>query len=469
MTAVAPRPVIGVSELVDGQKISPFLIGVIALGFLTQLGDGYDLTAAAYAAPGVIRAWHVKRELLAPVFSASLFGMLIGAPAFGHVGDRYGRRIAIIVSALVCGLFTLCAARAGSIPVLMAFRLLTGIGLGGLATNIVALMAEYAPARARATLITVMFMGITFGGMTPALVTVLAPQSDWRTLMLVGAAIPFAAVALNALLLPESLKFLASRGTAQAKVVALARTMRPDLDLPDDTEFRFPHAPAKVKLADLFEQKLRWITPLVWVLFATNLLANFFISSWMPTVLRESGLSATQAAVTNSMYYVGGVVGGLTISRFLDRRGLGVVGVFMVAACPAVGLLGLPGYSPLTLKLVVLLVGVTVLGNQLGLNAVAGLCYPTAIRANGVGWALGVGRVGAIMGPLIAGQLLGRHLPLKYLFLAPIPPLAIGAVAAFLLRPLAQDRFGGGRSQPAPPAQEPASPLPLHPGASRVA
>jgi AAHS family 4-hydroxybenzoate transporter-like MFS transporter len=451
--------VISVSELVDGQRISPFLIGVIALGFVTQLGDGYDLTAAAYAAPGVIRAWHVKREFLAPVFSASLFGMLIGAPAFGHVGDRYGRRIALIVAAVVCGLFTLGASRAGSLPTLMGFRFLTGIGLGGLATNIVALMAEYAPARARATLITVMFMGITFGGMTPGMVTVLAPKADWRILMLVGAVIPLAAAVLNALFLPESLKFLAARRTAQARVLALARTMRPDLTLPDDTEFHFPPAPTRVRLRDLFEQKLKWITPLVWVLFITNLLVNFFISSWMPTVLRETGLSAGQAALTTSMYYVGGVVGGLTISRFLDRSGLGVVGVFMIAACPAVALLGLPGYSALELKLVVFLVGVTVLGNQLGLNAVAGLCYPTAIRANGVGWALGVGRVGAIIGPLAAGQLLAMRLPLQYLFLAPIPPLAIGAVAAFFLRPLAHDRFGGGRRQANTPDAHAVQPL----------
>jgi len=440
------RPEISISSLVDGQRISPFLVKIILLGFAAQIGDGYDLTAAAYAAPGIVRAWHLKREILAPVFSASLFGMLFGAPLFGYVGDRFGRRIAIVVSAALCGIFTLSSAGANTIWALALLRFLTGIGLGGLTANTIALMAEYAPSRARATLITLMFMGITFGGMVPAVVTVVAPGSGWRTLFLVGGVMPIIAALLNLLYMPESLKFLAVRAAARGKIVALARAMRPDAQIADDTNFIFPvDASGSFRPSQLFEGKLRWITPLVWMLFVTNLMANFFLSSWMPTVFRESGLSASQAAVTTSMYYVGGVLGGLTISRFLDRAGLGVVGVFMLMACPAVAILGLPGYSPLMLKFVVFLVGLTVLGNQLGLNAVAGLSYPTKIRANGAGWALGVGRFGAILGPLIGGQLLGMHLPLRYLFLAPVVPLSVGAVAAFILRPLASDRFGGRR------------------------
>lgn len=455
-SAAAEGARVRVSDLIDGQGISPFLLKIILLGFLAQLGDGYDLAAAAYSGPNLAHAWHVKRELLAPVFSAGLFGMLFGAPLFGYAGDRFGRRVAIVISAAACGVFSLGSAFTHGIGELALMRFCTGVGLGGLAANTIALMAEYAPSRSRATLITVMFMGITFGGMCPALVTVLAPHAGWRSLFLVGAALPLIACVLNLLFLPESLKFLAAQDAERSRVLGLARAVRRDLVIADDAELVFPHNPLhRFRIGQLFDGRLKWITPLLWVIFITNLMSNFFLNSWMPTVLRESGLSNTGAAVTTSMYYVGGVVGGLTISRVLDRGGLAVIGVFMLLACPAVGIMGLPGYSPTALKFVVFLVGVTVLGNQLGLNAVAGLCYPTVIRANGSGWALGIGRFGAILGPLVGGQLLAMHLQLRLLFLAPVLPLAIGAAAAFALVPFARDRFGGVRESAEPATQPP--------------
>lgn len=433
---------IAISELVDGQRISWFLIGIIVLGFLAQIGDGYDLAATAYAAPSIVHDWNIPREMFAPVLSAGLVGMLVGAPLFGYLGDRAGRRVCIIVCTALSGIFTLAAAWATSRPELIALRFLTGVGLGGLPANTIALMAEYAPSRSRATLITVMFMGITFGGMVPAVVTAIAPNAGWPLLFIVGGVMPLAASLLNLLFMPESLKFLAAKDSSRAKLLPLARRMRPDIALSEGTEFVFPHRQRhRFRLSMLFEGRLRWTTPLIWVLFVTNLMVNFFLNSWMPTVLRGAGLSPTDAAVTASMYYVGGVLGGLLISRSLDRAGLGLIVLFLVLACPAVMCLGIPGLSPTMLKVAVLFVGVTVLGNQLSFNSVAGLNYPTEIRANGTGWALGFGRLGAIAGPILGGQLLAMHLPLQQLFLAPTVPLAIGAVAAFVLRPLYRDQL----------------------------
>jgi AAHS family 4-hydroxybenzoate transporter-like MFS transporter len=438
----AQSPVIRVTQLVDEQRIGRFLISIMVLGFLCQIGDGYDLAAAAYAAVGIARDWHVERSLLAPVFSASLVGMMFGAPLFGFVGDRYGRRLAIIVCSTMCGLFSLATVGAHSLLALGVLRFFTGIGLGGLPTNTIALMAEYAPARARAVLITLMFMGITLGGIVPAIVAAVAPNVSWHLLFIVGGILPIFAAALNFAFLPESMKFLAIKDPGHAKLVALARRMRPELSIPDKSIFAIAHQTGqRFSVRLLFAGKLRWITPLVWTLLITNLMTNFFLNSWMPTLLHEAGLSSSQAAIAASMYYIGGVVGGLAIAVALDRGVLGIVAVFMVLACPAVVWLGTPGFTPLMLKLSVFLVGVTVLGNQLGLNSVVGLSYPTAIRANGTGWALGVGRVGAILGPLVGGQLIHAHLPLRLLFLAPVAPLAIGSVAAILLRPLARDRF----------------------------
>lgn len=446
MSAASPMALrnVAVADVIDGQKSNSLLISIIVLGFLAQLGDGFDLAAVAYAAPGLVRAWHIERESLAPVFSIGLFGMLFGAMAFGWLGDRFGRRFAIVLGAVFCGVFTLASAFAPNLLVLGVLRFLTGVGLGGLPANTIALMAEYAPKRSRALLITLMFMGITFGGMLPALVTVAWPGGGWQALFLVGGAIPLVAAVLNWLWMPESLKFLALKAADAARLLALVRRLRPELVIAADAVFTFPQrGGGAFRFARLFEADLRLMTPLVWVLFMANLMANFFLNSWMPTLLRDSGLSASDAALTNSLYYVGGVIGGLTIGRALDRAGIAIIAGFMLAGCVCVAVLGQVSTVPFALQAAVFLVGVTVLGVQLGLNAVAGLTYPTAIRANGTGWALGIGRVGAILGPLIGGQLIHMHLPVSQLLLAPAVPLFIGAVAAFLLRPMASSRWSG--------------------------
>lgn len=280
--------------------------------------------------------------------------------------------------------------------------------------------------------------------MLPAVVTVAWPSGGWQALFLVGGAIPLLAALLNWLWMPESLKFLALKAADAARLLGLVRRLRPELDIAADAIFTFPQrGGGAFRITRLFESDLRLMTPLVWVLFMANLMANFFLNSWMPTLLRDSGLSASAAALTNSLYYVGGVIGGLSIGCALDRAGIAIIAGFMLAGCICVAVLGQVSTMPGALQAAVFMVGVTVLGVQLGLNAVAGLTYPTAIRANGTGWALGIGRIGAILGPLIGGQLIHMHLPINQLMLAPAVPLFIGAAAAFLLRPMARSRWAG--------------------------
>jgi AAHS family 4-hydroxybenzoate transporter-like MFS transporter len=280
------------------------------------------------------------------------------------------------------GIFSLLTVGAHTLPELGMLRFLTGLGLGGLPANTIAIMAEYAPRRSRALMIALMFMGITFGGMVPAIVTSVAPDAGWQALFIVGSVMPMVAALLNFIYMPESLKFLALREHFSARLVAIARRMRPEMAVPENARFEFVHhSIKKFVVRMLFVDKLRTMTPLIWVMFITNLMANFFLNSWMPTLFSAAGLSATQAALTTSMYYVGAV-----------------------------------------------------LGNQLGLNSVLGLVYPTAIRANGSGWALGIGRLGAIVGPLIGGVLIAQHLPLQFLYMVPMVPLLIGAGAAYLLK-----------------------------------
>ncbi len=449
---------IDVSRLIDEQRIGSFTIRIVILSFAVMLMDGYDLLAASYGAPALIAAWHVKPAALGPVFSASPLGMVVGSPALGWLGDRYGRRFTVILGALIFGVFTLLCASATSINELMILRFITGIGLGGMLPNITALNAEFAPQRARATLVVLMFMGVTAGSTLPGVVVAAVPGSTWQTLYYVGGIVPLALAVVLFFWLPESIKYLSLKDGPKARLQLsrTVKTLRPDLDITPDTVFVTSEARRRraVPVAELFQDGLGWITPILWLLFVANLTANYFLYSWMPVLFRANGFSASQAALTTACYYVGGVMGGLTVSRFIDRHGVVPVAMFFTVGVPAIACIGLPGLPAAAVTAFVFLSGFCVLGVQLGLNATSGLVYPTRIRSTGAGWAFGVGRLGGIGGPMLGAWLIAMQLSTTELFIAPTIPLAIGAIACFVLVRLCRARFHGDRlSDTASPGQ----------------
>jgi AAHS family 4-hydroxybenzoate transporter-like MFS transporter len=432
---------IRIADLVDDQKIGPFIWTVVFIGFLCQLCDGYDLSAPAFAAIGIASEFGIERHALAPLFSVGLFGMLFGALGFGYIGDRWGRRVAVISSALLCSVFTLLSATAHSFPVLIAFRFFTGIALGGLPTNTVALTAEYAPQRKRSLLITIMFVGLTFGGALPGQLGSIIHPAQWRLIFTIGGVAPLVTAVLASFFLPESIKFLAVRNAHDPQIVRLARRIRPELRIPVDTRFQILHLAEKnFQVRQLFEGNLRIITPLIWVMSITTLFANFFMNSWMPTLLNSLGLNPHQAEHAASMYYLGGVLGGLLMSLMLDRGRLWVVPLYMALGAVAALFLGQQTHS-MALALGVFGVGLFILGTQSGTNALMAVCYPTQIRASGTGWAHGLGRFGAIAGPMTGGELIHMRMHMAQIFWAPAIVSIIGCVATIWLSRVARDRF----------------------------
>jgi MFS transporter, AAHS family, 4-hydroxybenzoate transporter len=432
---------IRIAELVDDQKIGPFIWTVVFIGFLCQLCDGYDLSAPAFAAIGIAGEFGIERHALAPLFSVGLFGMLFGALGFGYIGDRWGRRVAVISSALLCSVFTLLSATAHSFPILIAFRFFTGIALGGLPANTVALTAEYAPQRKRSLLITIMFVGLTFGGALPGQLGSIIHPAQWRLIFTIGGVAPLATAVLASFFLPESIKFLAVRNAHDPQIVRLARRIRPELSIPVDTRFQILHlAEKRFQVRQLFEGNLRIITPLIWVMSITTLFANFFMNSWMPTLLHSLGLNPHQAEHAASMYYLGGVLGGLLMSLMLDRGRLWVVPLYMALGAVAALFLGQQTHS-MALALGVFGVGLFILGTQSGTNALMAVCYPTQIRASGTGWAHGLGRFGAIAGPMTGGELIHMRMHMAQIFWAPAIVSIIGCVATIWLSRAARDRF----------------------------
>lgn len=439
------RQTINITRLVDEQRINLFGLGIIFLSFLVMFSDGYALAAAAYAAPSIVRQWHLNRAVMGPVFSASLLGMLFGAPILGYLGDRFGRKGAILFGCLLYGISSLAIVESHTLHQLIALRFVSGIGLGGLPPNTIALNAEFAPKRARATMIVFMFMGITVGGIVPGAVTAYLPQYGWQGLFFIGGAFPIAVALAAFFLLPESIKFLVLRN-ARDKVAKLARKLSPGISIAPDAKFLIDEKPRSgFSIRLIFAEGRAWMTPLLWTLFFSNLMANFFLNSWMPTLFQDVGLTVRQSALTMTMFYFGGIAGGITISRLLDKRGLAAIGISFLLGCPIIALIGTPGLSHNLLMVTVFFAGFCILGNQLGLNALSGLLYPTAIRSNGVGWANAIGRFGAIAGPMVGGWLIGRHLPLQRLFLVPVAPMAVGAVASFALMRVCITLFGGRR------------------------
>jgi len=444
---MASRQVIDISRLVDEQTIGPFNVKIVILSFLIMLADGYDLQAASLAGPGLVQSWQVNPSALGLVFSASLFGMLFGGPFFGYVGDRYGRRSAILAASLAYSIVTLVAAYAASLNELIVLRFLTGLGLGGLPANCIALNAEYAPKRVRATLTTLMYLGITVGTMLPAGATAILGQSyRWQTLFLIGGLAPLPIIGLIFLFLPESIKFLALRNRSRARIAKLAATLKPGLSVAPDAEFRISDGGDKgierSGVKRLFTDGFGGITLAIWTVYIMVLMANYFLHSWIPILIRAEGLSIREMGLVTTMLGWGGIAGALVAGFLLDKRGFITLVGFFVLACPFTAIIGWPGLSVILLSAAVFAAGFFMIGIAVGMSSAMGIIYPTPIRANGAGWALAIGRFGAILGPLVGAWLIAAQLSVQQLFLAPVVPMAIGAFAAYALMRLCDGRFG---------------------------
>jgi AAHS family 4-hydroxybenzoate transporter-like MFS transporter len=434
---MAQSSTIDVSRLIDERKMNAFNARLVILSFFVALLDGYDIIAAAVALPNLKSAWSITD--MRPVgwmLSASLVGILFGAPVFGYIGDRFGRKRAIIGSCLTFGIFTLAATKAGSIGDLMVLRFFAGIGIGGIFPNIIALNAEFAPKRLRATMIILMFTGVTFGGVLPGLVSVwLVPSYGWQVLFFLGGVLPIAISVAVQRWMPESIKFLVLKTQDRAEVARLAQRLVPGLAVGPDTRFiiREEEVFSGFPLRHLFAGGLKYLTPLLWILFICNQMAFYFSNSWMPTVLGSASVSATSAQIATSLFQLGGTIGGLLLSVPLNKQGLMPVALLFAASLPIVGSIGFATGSVPLLMLIVFLAGFCLLGLQFGLNATSAILYPTSIRSNGSGWAFGIGRFGSICGPVIGGYLIAMQLPLQQIFLLLLIPLGIGTIASIVM------------------------------------
>jgi MFS transporter, AAHS family, 4-hydroxybenzoate transporter len=441
---------INVSRLVDTSKLRPFHFWLTFWCLLAMMADGFDLLNASIAGPALIKAWNINRAALGPVFSASLVGFFFGAPLFGYLGDRFGRKRTIIISLVFLGLSTFVCAFAANLQELLWLRFLSGVGLGGVIPNVIALNSEFAPKKLRATFLVVISMGISLGGSIPGIVGVtLMPTYGWPVIFMIGGIVPLAVGLLMILAVPESIKFLVLRGGRDEAVRRLVHRIDPDLAVAPGSSFVLDPGEGSAKtrgsMTGLFRDGWAVVTVLVWLIFVLNLMANNLLNAWLPMIVQTGGHSAAQGAYAGTLYQLGGSFGGLLIGIFIDRLGLKVLAVMFVIAVPVVAFTGTPGLSDVLLLVMAFLSGCVVTGMQNALNASAGLIYPTSLRANGVGYALGVGRVGSVAGPLLGSLLARMEMPTStYFYVTAIGPLCCAIFSLLLLRVLTREH----RQQP---------------------
>jgi AAHS family 4-hydroxybenzoate transporter-like MFS transporter len=372
------------------------------------------------------------------VFSASLIGILFGSAIFGWIGDRYGRKAALIGSMLLFGIFTWIAAYSADLTQMFWLRLVAGLGIGGVIPNVIAINTESAPRQLRATLPLIAVGLVPIGGALPGLVAAtLVPSHGWPILFLIGGVAPIVIGIAAIFGLPESIKYMALHESQRANMVRLITSISPGFQVPPNARFviederQFPG----FNPVYLFRDGLALITPLLWLLFALNLMGFFFLASWTPTLLTAAHLPPTTAALAAVSLQVGGTVGALVLCRWLDRYRFLAITILFIIAVPVVASIGYAGTSSVTvLMIVTFFAGVCVLGIQSGINVAGALVYPTSLRANGSGWQLGLGRIGSIVGPLLGA--LFAHLPVQHLYVWSSIPFAIGAVVCFAIHRL---------------------------------
>jgi AAHS family 4-hydroxybenzoate transporter-like MFS transporter len=413
-------PAIDIVDFIDHHPVGGFQVRVLLICAAVLFLDGFDTQAIGFVAPALAKEWNLGKGALGPVFSAGLFGLMIGALVFGPLADRVGRKRIIIFSTLAFGLGALGTAFAWDVNTLLAIRFLTGLGLGGAMPNAIATTSEFSPKRRRATMVMIMFCGFSIGAAFGGFLAAdLIPRFGWRSVFTVGGMAPLIMLPILAVRLPESVRFLAIKGDASGRVAELLRKISPKTAFAPDAQFVVHESQlAGIPVAHLFREGRTLITVLLWVLFFMGLLNIYFLANWLPIVLNDLGASVSEAVMIGAMLQIGGVVGTLALGSVVDRfsfRALGLtyfIGVFAVAA------IGQLGHSAALVSLAIFAAGFCIIGGQIAANGLTAGYYPTAVRATGVGWALGVGRIGSIIGPLVGGILLSAKWSAASVFLA---------------------------------------------------
>lgn len=424
---------IDVNDVIDNAFFNRFHWKVLFWCTLIIIFDGYDLVIYGVVLPILMDQWQLSPYVAGLLGSSALFGMMFGAMGFGMLSDRIGRKKVIIGCVVLFSVTTVINGLASTPWEFGALRFIAGLGIGGVMPNVVSLMSEYSPARRRSTLVALMFSGYAVGGMISAGLGIwIVPNFGWQ-IMFFLAGVPLLLLPLMLKYLPESVAFLmAQKRENEARHVL--RQVAPRMDIRQEDVLEVPPtSDSKAPVLELFRDGRTMSTMMFWIAFFCCLLMVYALGSWLPKLMSSAGYALSSSLMFLMVLNVGAIIGAVGGGWLADRLSLRsvLVAFFMLASASLVAL----GYdNPMwVLYTLVGIAGATTIGSQILLYAYVAQYYPTSIRSTGLGWASGIGRNGAIVGPLMGGALLAMALPHHLNFLALAVPGVIATVAIALV------------------------------------
>jgi AAHS family 3-hydroxyphenylpropionic acid transporter len=377
---------------------------------LATLCEGIDLQTAGVAAAGIRQQFTPDSQMLGYFFSAGTLGLFIGAVFGGRLADRFGRKRVLVTSIVVFGLFSLATASAWDLASLIMARLATGLGLGGALPNVISMGAENAPADQRNASVTMIYSGTPLGGVLASVVSLLVSTAHWKWIFLVGGFLPLIVAPIIGAWLNESETFLRSRSAAST------------------SGNRAP------RLFSFLEEGRAARTVLLWTSFLLSMLTLYLLLNWLPTLLAGNGFSKPRVATAMIGFNVGAFLATIYIGIHLETRSRrrGVIAAFVGMPLLLLLLAHVSDQGPLV-ALVIAALGAAVVASQAILYAYAPQVYPTRNRGTGVGFAVAVGRIGSIVGPLFGGSLVGAGLSATGVLTGLLPVVCVGSVCAIAL------------------------------------
>jgi MFS transporter, AAHS family, 4-hydroxybenzoate transporter len=425
-----------ISDILDERPVSSLQCRVFVLCSLVALMDGFDTQAIGYVAPLLAAAVHTPISAFGLVFSAALAGAAAGAFLFGPVADRVGRRRPLIGACLFFSVFSIATLFATSFDQILIVRFLTGIGLGGAIPAGLALAAEYAPRRSRGLAVTAMFSAFPFGGFVCGLAaSYLISAYGWRSVFLVGGILPLLIGLALIASMPESPGYLIARDANDPALRNIIGRIAPDIARSAYSLARAEEKSRQNPVRELLADGHVLVTLLLWVPFFLGFMVLLTVVLWAPALLNESGIPLPVTSLILAVHYFGGFIGTACSGYLVDRFGfLKVLMTSFVMGALFLTLFGQVTSSAILLGAVALFCGIFVAGAANGMLAVAASLYPTSVRSTGIGWAMGMGRFGQLVGPILVGLMVAANFSKPSIFIAAAIPCLISAGFILMLR-----------------------------------
>lgn len=425
-----------VQSFINQQPLSRYQWRGVLLCFLIVFLDGLDTAAMGFIAPALSQEWGIDRASLGPVMSAALIGMVFGALGSGPLADRFGRKGVLVGAVLVFGGFSLASAYATNVDQLLVLRFLTGLGLGAGMPNATTLLSEYTPERLKSLLVTSMFCGFNLGMAGGGFISAkMIPAYGWHSLLVIGGVLPLLLALVLMVWLPESARFLVVRNRETDKVRKTLSPIAPQV-VAEAGSFSVPEqkaVAARNVFALIFSGTYGMGTMLLWLTYFMGLVIVYLLTSWLPTLMRDSGASMEQAAFIGALFQFGGVLSAVGVGWAMDRfNPHKVIGIFYLLAGVFAYAVGQSLGNITVLATLVLVAGMCVNGAQSAMPSLAARFYPTQGRATGVSWMLGIGRFGAILGAWSGATLLGLGWNFEQVLTALLVPAGLATVGVIV-------------------------------------